>query len=277
VAPPRHDRGIDRLLAVMACLRDPERGCPWDVEQTFATIAPYTIEEAYEVAEAIRNADMGELCDELGDLLLQVVYHAQMASEQRQFDFDRVAAACADKMIRRHPHVFADDQVASADAQTVNWEQQKDAERAAKARAEGRAPSALDDLALGLPALMRAAKLSKRAARTGFDWPDAEQVFAKVDEEIAELRAEIARRDAQEDAQNAVYEELGDLLFTIANLARKLDVDPETALRDANAKFERRFREVERRVAAEGRQPQACTLDELEAHWQAGKRAGSDS
>jgi ATP diphosphatase len=272
VAPPRHDRGIDRLLAVMACLRDPERGCPWDVEQTFATIAPYTIEEAYEVAEAIRKADMGELCDELGDLLLQVVYHAQMASEGGQFDFDRVAGACADKMIRRHPHVFADDHVASADAQTVNWEQQKDAERAAKARAEGRSPSALDDLALGLPALMRAQKLSKRAARVGFDWPEADRVLAKVEEEIGELRAEIARGDAKD----AVHEEMGDLLFTVANLARKLDVDPETALRDANAKFERRFREVERRVAAEGRRPQDCSLDELEAHWQAGKRDGTD-
>ena len=272
IAPPRHDRGIDRLLAVMACLRDPERGCPWDVEQSFATIAPYTIEEAYEVAEAIRKADMGELCDELGDLLLQVVYHAQMAREDGQFDFDRVAAACADKMIRRHPHVFADDHVESADAQTVNWEQQKDAERAAKAHAEGRAPSALDDLALGLPALMRAAKLSKRAARVGFDWPEADRVLAKVEEEIGELRAEIARGDAPA----AVHEEMGDLLFTVANLARKLDVDPETALRDANAKFERRFREVERRVAAEGRRPQDCTLDELEAHWQAGKRAAMD-
>jgi ATP diphosphatase len=175
-------------------------------------------------------------------------------------------------MIRRHPHVFADDLVASADAQTVNWERQKDAERAAKAHAEGRAPSALDDLALGLPALMRAAKLSKRAGRVGFDWPEADRVLAKVEEEIGELRAEIARGDAPA----AVHEEMGDLLFTVANLARKLDVDPETALRDANAKFERRFREVERRVAAEGRRPQDCTLDELEAHWQAGKRAATD-
>ncbi|MBK1698001.1 nucleoside triphosphate pyrophosphohydrolase [Rhodovibrio salinarum] len=268
---PRHSSGIDRLRAVMACLRDPHRGCPWDIEQTFATIAPYTIEEAYEVAEAIRNADMGELCDELGDLLLQVVYHAQMASEDGQFDFDDVAAGCADKMIRRHPHVFADERVTGADAQTVNWERQKADERARKARAEGRDPSALDDLSLGLPALMRASKLSKRAARTGFDWPEAEQVFAKIDEEIGELRQEIARGDAPE----AVHEEMGDLLFTVANLARKLDVDPETALRDANAKFERRFREVERRVAAEGRRPQDCSLDELEAHWQAGKRSAA--
>ena len=180
-------------------------------------------------------------------------------------------------MIRRHPHVFADDHVESADAQTVNWEQQKDAERAAKARAEGRTPSALDDLALGLPALMRAAKLSKRAARTGFDWPEVEQVFAKIDEEIGELRQEIAHREAGAPAaHDAVHEEMGDLLFTVANLARKLDVDPETALRDANAKFERRFRAVERRVAADGRRPQDCTLDELEAHWQAAKRGWRD-
>jgi ATP diphosphatase len=267
IPPPSHARGIDRLLAVMVQLRDPERGCPWDVEQTFETIAPYTIEEAYEVAEAIRNADMGELCDELGDLLLQVVYHARMAEEAGRFDFDRVAAQCADKMIRRHPHVFADSAVADAEAQTRHWEQQKAAERAAKAHAEGRSPSALDGLAQGLPALMRAAKLSKRAARVGFDWPEADRVLDKVEEEIGELRHEVARGDAQEQ----VHEELGDLLFTLVNLARKLDVDPEAALRDANAKFERRFRAVEDGVAAQGRRPEACTLDELEELWRRSK------
>jgi MazG family protein len=191
-----------------------------------------------------------------------------MASEGGHFDFDRVAGACADKMVRRHPHVFADDHVAGADAQTRNWERQKAEERAAKARAAGRSPSALDDLALGLPALMRAQKLSKRAARAGFDWPEAEQVFEKVEEEIGELRAEIARGDAQA----AVHEEMGDLLFTLANLARKLDVDPENALRDANAKFERRFRAVERAAAAEGQDTQDVPLERLEAFWQASKQ-----
>ena len=265
---PRHARGIDRLLAVMACLRDPERGCPWDVEQRFETIAPYTIEEAYEVAEAIRNADMGELCDELGDLLLQVVYHAQMAAEDRQFDFDTVALRVADKMIRRHPHVFGEEVVASADAQTLNWEQQKEAERAAKAAAEGRTPSALDGLALGLPALMRAAKLQKRAARVGFDWPDAGPVFAKIDEEIDELKRELER-----DAPDArVRDELGDLLFTVANLARKLGIDPEEALRETNAKFERRFRRIEDALAERGLSADGCDLDELESLWQDAKR-----
>jgi ATP diphosphatase len=266
--PPRHACGIDRLVAVMAALRDPERGCPWDLEQDFASIAPYTIEEAYEVAEAIRNADLHELRDELGDLLLQVVYHSRMAEERAAFDFDAVAAQVADKMIRRHPHVFADSAVDSADAQTAHWERQKEAERAAKATAEGRNPSALDGLALGLPALMRAAKLQKRAARVGFDWPEAQEVFAKLDEELAELRHEVDSGGG--DARTR--DELGDLLFTVANLARKLDIDPEAALRDTNAKFERRFRAIERALAARGQRAEDCSLETLEALWQQAKR-----
>ncbi len=264
---PDHTAGIDRLLAVMARLRDPEGGCPWDIEQSFASIAPYTIEEAYEVAEAIRHGDMAELRDELGDLLLQVVYHAQMAREGGHFDFDTVAHRIADKMIQRHPHVFGNDSVETAEAQTHHWEQQKEAERARKAAAEGREPSTLDGVALGLPALLRAYKLQKRAARVGFDWPDATAVFEKVEEEVGELRKEIA----QGSPPARLRDELGDLLFTVANLGRKLGLDPEVALRETNAKFERRFREVERRLTAEAKTPADCDLDELERHWQAAK------
>src|SRR5690606_7071811 len=208
-------------------------------------IAPYTIEEAYEVADAIASGDMSALREELGDLLLQVVYHAQMASEAGSFDFDTVASTIADKMIARHPHVFGGGQIADAAAQTAAWEKQKAEEREARAAAQGRRASILDGIALALPALMRAEKLQNRAARVGFDWPDVDQVFAKIDEEIRELRAEIAagsERDRMED-------EVGDLLFAVANLARHLKVDPETALRRANRKFEQRFRAVEQHVA----------------------------
>lgn len=253
----------------MARLRDPEDGCPWDIEQTYETIAPYTIEEAYEVAEAIRRGDRDELRDELGDLLLQVVYHARMAEEEGHFDFEAVAGHVADKMIRRHPHVFGEDSVESAEAQTANWEQQKAAERARKAAESGHAPGVLDGIALGLPALTRALKLQRRAARVGFDWPDTAPVFAKIEEEVAELHEEIERGEGQA----GIREEIGDLLFTVANLARKLDVDPEAALRDTNAKFERRFRSIEERLRAEGLEPGACGLEELEAHWQAVKKA----
>jgi ATP diphosphatase len=268
MSQPTSAAGIDRLIWVMQCLRDPESGCPWDIEQTFASIAPYTIEEAYEVAEAIRESDMGELCEELGDLLLQVVYHAQMASEGGHFDFNAVAAHVADKMIRRHPHVFGSDNIESAEAQTRNWEQHKAAERARKAANKRRAPSSLDGVALGLPALMRAEKLQKRAAREGFDWPEAAEVIAKVDEELEELRAELP-----EAAPERLHEEMGDLLFTLANLSRKLGIDPEVALRDANAKFERRYRGVEARLNDEGRRARDCGLDHLEGHWQAVKLA----
>lgn len=255
---------VSRLLAVMAKLRDPVSGCPWDVEQTFRTIAPYTIEEAYEVADAIQSGDMAGIKDELGDLLFQVVFYAQMAKESGAWDFDAVAGHIADKMIRRHPHVFGDLVVASADDQTARWEALKAAERAEKAAAQGRAPSALDGVIPGLPALTRALKLQKRAARVGFDWTEAEQILDKMEEEIGELRAEL-RAGTRDMAR--VEDEMGDLLFVLVNLSRRLEVDPESALRGANAKFERRFRMVEALLAAEGRGPADATLDEMEAHW----------
>lgn len=254
---------IARLLAVMARLRDPVGGCPWDLEQTFETIAPYTIEEAYEVAEAITFGDRSALCDELGDLLLQVVYHARMAEEEGSFNFDDVASGISDKMVRRHPHVFGDAIVADAAAQSGAWERQKAEERAARAAAEGREPSVLDGVSTALPALMRAVKLQRRVVRVGFDWPDSDGVFAKVDEELAELRAEaFGVRDP-----DRIEDEVGDLLFTVVNLARHLGADPEAALRRCNAKFERRFRAVEDALAAEGRSVETVPLDDMERHW----------
>ncbi len=259
-------RPIDRLLAIMARLRDPERGCPWDREQDFATIAPYTIEEAYEVADAIERGDMAALKDELGDLLLQVVFHARMAEEAGHFGFDDVAAAIAEKMVRRHPHVFGDVEIASVSAQNEAWEAHKAVER----RARGEAGSVLDGVASAFPALLRAAKISRRAARIGFDWPDARTVIPKLHEEIAELEAEL-----DQGAQPAVLEEeIGDLLFAAANLARKLGIEPETALRRATAKFERRFREVEALAAARGI---GADLDALEALWQEVKKRENDA
>ena len=250
-------RPIDRLLAIMARLRDPERGCPWDREQNFATIAPYTIEEAYEVADAIERQNMTALKDELGDLLFQVVFHARMAEEHGLFAFDDVAEAIGDKMERRHPHVFGDAEIASIAAQNEAWEAHKAAEREAK----GEAASVVDGVAIALPALLRAAKISRRAARIGFDWPDAASVIDKIEEELDEIE------DAIDDSASpaALEEEIGDLLFVAANLARKLDIEPETALRRATAKFERRFRRVETLAAerAVGR-----NLDALEALWQ---------
>ena len=263
-------RPIDRLTAIMARLRDPEHGCPWDQAQNFATIAPYTIEEAYEVADAIARGDMPALKEELGDLLLQVVYHARMAEEAEAFDFDAVARAIGDKMVRRHPHVFGDAQIADAAAQTRAWEEEKAEERQA-ALSDGAAdgPSALDGIPLALPALMRAAKLGGRAARTGFDWPDAVQVLAKIDEELAELRAELGA-DASRDR---LEEEFGDLLFACANLARHLELDAEAALRRASGKFEGRFRRVEARLAETQTTAEAITLEEMERLWQEAKRA----
>lgn len=260
---------ISRLLDVMARLRDPESGCPWDIEQTFATIAPYTIEEAYEVAEAIAEGDMDGLKEELGDLLLQVVYHARMAEEAGLFDFEAVARTIADKMIHRHPHVFGAETVETAEAQTVAWETRKAAERAHKAAEAGKAPSALDGVPLALPALTRAEKLGKRAARVGFDWAEAAPVIEKIEEEIAELRAEIAAAAPPEPLE----EELGDLLFSVVNLARHLRIEPEHALRAANRKFERRFRQVERTLADRGRRPDEASLDEMEEAWAAAKTA----
>jgi nucleoside triphosphate diphosphatase len=256
-----------RLLAVMAWLRDRRHGCPWDVEQTFRTIAPYTIEEAYEVADAIDRDDLGALKEELGDLLLQVVYHAQMAHESGAFGFADVASAIADKMVDRHPHVFGDARVATAEAQTVSWEARKAIERAAK-RAGAEPAGALDGVARALPALLRAEKIQKRAARVGFDWKQTDPVIDKIEEELGELRAELTAGDVD---QARLTDELGDVLFAVANLARHCKIDPEAALRATNDKFERRFRHIERRLAEAGRKPADATLEEMEALWQEAK------
>lgn len=261
---------LNRLLNIMARLRDPDGGCPWDLEQTFETIAPYTIEEAYEVADAVQRGDIHGLKDELGDLLLQVVFHARMAEEAGHFDFDAVARGIADKMRRRHPHVFGDTDAATPDAVRLSWEDTKARERAEK----GQDASALDGVAEALPALIRAEKLSKRAARVGFEWPYITMIFEDLDEEIGELRAELAatpgdpgeRRDRLED-------ELGDILFCVANIARALDIDPEAALRRCNRKFSNRFRWIERSFAAEGRSIEDATLDDMNARWNRAKAA----
>jgi ATP diphosphatase len=268
IPAPAPDAAILRLIEVMAQLRDPETGCPWDIEQSFETIAPYTIEEAYEVADAIERGDKTALKDELGDLLLQVVYHARMAEEDGDFDFAAVAAAISDKMVRRHPHVFGSEAVDSAAAQTRAWEDHKAAERQAKAAETGGRASVLDGVALGLPALSRAIKLQQRAARVGFDWPDILPVLDKIEEEIAELKQEIH----EGSKPDRITDELGDLLFVLANLARHLDTDPEAALRHANAKFIRRFQAIEAHYAAAGLKLTEATLEELEAVWQAVKR-----
>lgn len=256
---------LERLRAIMARLRDPVTGCPWDVAQDFATIAPYTIEEAYEVADAIERQAWDELKGELGDLLFQSVFHARMAEEAGLFDLDDVATAIADKMIARHPHVFGDESNAkSADQQVADWESVKAAERAAKAKG-----GVLDDVALGLPALMRAEKLQKRAARVGFDWPDIAMVIDKIAEEareLAEARATLP--------QDKIAEEMGDLLFVMANLARHLKVDPEDALRRANTKFTRRFTFIEAELAKQGKRPDESDLAEMDALWDSAKRAG---
>ncbi len=261
------------LLRIMARLRDPDGGCPWDVEQDFASIAPYTIEEAYEVADAIEQGDMEGLKGELGDLLLQVVFHAQMAREAGHFDYADVVHGIAEKMVVRHPHVFGDVSVEDADAQTRAWEDQKAAERAEKAAAAGRTPSVLDDVARGLPALMRAEKLQKRAARVGFDWPDAAPVFDKVREELDEVRDVLDGGGDPAKVTDRLEDELGDLLFTCVNLARKLGTDPETALRRTIAKFERRFRAVEDTAARDGKSLKDMDIDGLEAMWVRAKAA----
>ncbi len=257
---------IDRLKAVMAKLRHKTEGCPWDVEQTFVTIAPYTIEEAYEVADAIERHDMSALKEELGDLLFQVVFHARMAEEAREFDFDTVAGALADKMIRRHPHVFGDANIRDAAGQTDAWEKLKAAERAAKPEND----SALSGVPAGFPALTRALKIQKRASRVGFDWGAALPALDKVEEETQELREELS--DPKRDQQR-IAEEMGDLLFAMTNVARLADVDPELALRRATAKFERRFRCVEAALAQRGKRPEQSTLEEMDALWHETKKA----
>lgn len=258
-------KNIEKLLEIMATLRHPVKGCPWDLQQDFASIAPYTVEEAYEVADAIARDDLVALKDELGDLLFQVVFHARMAEERAAFDFEGVAAAIVDKMWRRHPHVFGDEQQRVAGMDEESWERIKAAERAAGAA--DTAGSALDGVARALPALKRAEKLGKRAARSGFDWPDSSGVRGKVDEEMAELQQAEAGGSAAR-----VSEEFGDLLFTLVNLARHLGVDAEQALQSANRKFERRFRHLEQLLAASGEKMADLDPVSLEAHWQHAKK-----
>lgn len=256
---------MQRLLEIMAKLRDPVQGCPWDREQTFKSIAPYTVEEAYEVADAIERGDLAHLREELGDLLLQVVYHARMAEEQGLFVFEDVAQGIGDKLVERHPHVFGDEHMRDAEHQTRDWEARKAGERA-KAAVTG----ALDGVPAGMPALTRAEKLQKRAARVGFDWTELPPVFAKVREELMELEHEVdsgAPRERLED-------ELGDVLFAAANMARKLGVDPEQALRGTNRKFERRFRHIESRLKERGLVPEKVSLEEMDSYWDEAKRAG---
>jgi nucleoside triphosphate diphosphatase len=258
---------IEKLIEVMAALRTPVTGCPWDLEQTFSTIAPYTIEEAYEVADAIERGDMGELKEELGDLLLQVVYHARMGEEAEAFDFADVVEAITRKMIRRHAHVFGDEAARSAGVAKGSWEQIKATERKAKAVSAAiddtvPAQRLLDDVPVGLPALTRAVKLQDKAATVGFDWPSLDPVFTKLKEELAELEAVVA-----EQQQPKIAEEFGDVLFVIANVARHLRIDPEAALRRANAKFMRRFRHIEDRLAEIGKTPNQSNLAEMDKLW----------
>ena len=255
-----HDEsaGIERLLEIMRRLRDPGTGCPWDIEQTFQTIAPYTIEEAYEVADAIERQDWAELEGELGDLLLQSVYHAAIGAEAGHFTFQSIVTNISNKMVARHPHVFGDEsRDKSALQQTRDWEAIKASERAGKAQA-----GTLDGVATNLPALLRAHKLQKRAARVGFDWPDTSHVLDKLQEEAAEL---VEARDTLDHDQ--MVDEMGDLLFVVANLARHLDIDPEEALRRTNAKFTRRFGAIEAELATRGKRPTDSTLDEMDALW----------
>ncbi len=264
-----HNPGrIADLLTLMARLRAPQGGCPWDLEQTFASIAPYTVEEAYEVADAIERGDLPALKDELGDLLFQVVFHAQMAEEAGHFAFADVVDAIQDKMVRRHPHVFGEAGPRSSAQQTLDWESIKAAERAAKP-SSGPA-SLLDDVPRTLPALPRALKLTKRAARVGFDWPTPNEVFAKLEEEIGELKEAIADGAPPADVES----ELGDILFVVANLARKLGHDPEKALASTNLKFTRRFRKIEELLLKKGKKPDQSSLEEMDALWAEAKLAG---
>jgi ATP diphosphatase len=261
--PANHETELTRLVNIMRTLRDTENGCPWDIQQNFASIAPYTIEEAYEVEDAIRRENMSDLKEELGDLLFQVIFHAQMAQEEKQFALVDVIQAVNDKMIRRHPHVFGDSQTASAEAVKQNWEAIKSQERAEK-QTSNAIPSLLDDIPLSLPALTRAVKLQKRAARVGFDWPDLDPIFEKLDEEITELKDVLLN----DDGQDRLTDELGDVLFVIANLARKIGVDPETAMRSTNEKFTSRFRWMEQQGDLE-----KLSLEQQEVLWQSAKLA----
>jgi len=258
-------RQIDSLLEIMAALRDPEKGCPWDIEQTFKTISAYTIEEAYEVADAIERKDMHDLKDELGDLLFQVVFHAQMAKEQGEFGFDDVVTAISDKLVRRHPHVFGEDKTRDKQALNEAWEKHKKDERHAKQHQQ---KSVLDGIASSMPALRWSSKLQKRAAHHGFDWEDVAPVFDKLQEEIGELKAEIVH----ENNQVRIADELGDILFACVNLSRHLGVNPEQALRDSNIKFISRFTVVEKLLQDDGRLMDDCSVEELEDYWGRAKR-----
>jgi MazG family protein len=274
MARPMSDfaKTVGDLIAIMAALRTPGTGCPWDLEQSFASIAPYTIEEAYEVADAIARGDLTDLKEELGDLLLQVVYHARLAEEQGAFDFSDVVDAIATKMIRRHPHVFGDEAVRAAGSAKGWWERIKAEEKAAKDQPDGQA-GVLDDVPVALPALTRAVKLQDKAARVGFDWPSLAPVVAKMKEELAELEEIVSSgvRPAGSDPNAKVEEEFGDLLFVIANVARHLKLDPEGALRMANQKFIRRFRYIEERLAQAGKTPDQSNLEEMDALWNEAK------
>ena len=252
-------RDISRLIEIMAALRNPDGGCPWDLDQDFMSIRNYTIEEAYEVADAIERGDFNDLREELGDLLLQPVFHAQMASEEGRFDFGDVVQSITEKLIRRHPHVFGEQAARDAGGAKARWDDVKEDERAKKAAKREGEPSVLDDVPMVLPSLARAEKLTKRAAKVGFDWPDVPAVMAKVTEEFDELEA------AATDTQR--HEEMGDLLFSIANLSRKLGIEPEAALRKANDKFTTRFNALEERFEREGRALEGATLEEMEAEW----------
>ncbi|MDJ1156822.1 nucleoside triphosphate pyrophosphohydrolase [Chelatococcus sp. SYSU_G07232] len=269
---PAPSRDIARLVEIMAALRTPGTGCPWDLEQDFTSIVPYTIEEAYEVADAVARGDFVDLKDELGDLLLQVVFHARMAEEAKHFSFGDVVEAITRKLIRRHPHVFGDARNLSPEAVKTLWGQikaEEKAERQAARQAAGtydETASLLDGIPHALPALARADKLQRKAATVGFDWSETTQVIAKIREELAETEEAVAAGD-----RTAQADEIGDLLFAVANLARHLDIDPEAALRGTNAKFERRFRRIEQSLAKKGKNPSESTLDEMEALWQAAK------
>lgn len=260
-------RDISRLIEIMQALRDPISGCPWDIEQTFATIAPYTIEEAHEVADAIADGDMNELRDELGDLLLQVVYHARIAEEDGSFAFPDVVEAITAKMIRRHPHVFGDEHARAAGVAKGHWERVKAEEK--RAKGQDMPQSALSGVPTGVPPLMRAVKLQAKAARVGFEWPDTLDMLSKIREELDEVEREITSGAPRE----VIEEEIGDLLFAISNLARKHDVDPDQAVRVANTKFSHRFGFIEQKLAQTGRRPDQASLDEMLALWQQAKSA----
>ena len=260
---------LERLIRIMRQLRDPQDGCPWDVKQTLESIAPYTIEEAYEVADAIARGDNDDIRDELGDLLLQVVFHARMAEEAGSFALADVAKSIGDKMVARHPHVFGSENTVTIDQQNQRWEDIKAAERARRGQT-----GTLDDVAAGLPPILRALKLQKRAARVGFDWPEIDQVIEKLHEETAELKAELSENSAENDRDQArIADEVGDILFVAVNLARKAGIDPETALMGCNSKFEQRFRYIEQETEKYNKNIEEMPLDEMERLWQAAKSA----